>query len=67
MEDMTSDERRCAIKKKSYEKHKASILARMKEKYNALKMEREAAGILPGKRGRPRKYLEDAEILSGRS
>ena len=66
MNTLTSHERRLLIKKKSYLKNKDIILAKMKEKYDLEKAERLSAGILPGKRGRKKKYLNDEEILQSR-
>ena len=63
---LTSDERRKLIKRRSYEKHKEEILAKMREKYEKEKEERLNAGIIPGRRGRPKKYPSDVEILAGR-
>jgi hypothetical protein len=67
MDLLTAHERRLLTKKKYYDTHKESILASLKEKYDAKKQERIAAGILPGKRGRKKKYLSDEEILEMRS
>jgi hypothetical protein len=66
MNTLTSRERRLLIKKKSYLKNKETILAKMKQKYDSEKDARIAAGILPGKRGRKKKYLSDEEILESR-
>jgi hypothetical protein len=59
---LTEHERRLYNKKKSYWKNKDAILVKMKEKYDLEKEARLNAGILPGKRGRKKKYLSDEEI-----
>jgi transposase len=63
---LTSNERIRVLKRKSYWKHKEAILAKMKEKYDSEKEAKLALGILPGKRGRKKKYLSDEEILAQR-
>jgi gamma-glutamyltranspeptidase len=67
MNTLTELERLHVQKRRSYWKHKETVLAKMKEKYDLKKAERIAAGILPGKRGRKKKYKSDEEILAERS
>jgi hypothetical protein len=67
MNTLTALERLHVQKRRSYWKNKEAVLAKMKQKYDVQKAERIAAGILPGKRGRKKKYLSDEEILAARS
>jgi hypothetical protein len=55
---MEAYERRLERKRLAYYKNRDTILAGMKEKYDALKAERLAQGIPPARRGRPRKEQE---------
>jgi hypothetical protein len=54
-------ERRLEQKRDYYLKNKGEILANMKEKYNKKKEEKIASGIVPARRGRPRKFQPPAE------
>jgi hypothetical protein len=63
---LTEHERLIYMKRKSYFKHKEAILAKMKAQYDAEREAKISAGIIPNKRGRPRKYKPDSDILAER-